>query len=159
MSKAPTPTEMSKGAKWQHKQRHKNSLRFYSRYGVLIKQYEVSLSQMLNDTLWPDHIQWQSSNGQTFYRTWPFTEFWEVSIKYLRRVWHADRGRSLLRTPGPVPLGLAYALLVETNHFSELVGIFTDYALRISLGTFSILLYLYYAQKIKIRVEFIKILP
>ena len=37
------------------------------------------------------------------------------------------------------PLGLAYVLLVETNHFSELVVTFTDYALRISLGTFSIL--------------------
>ena len=56
------------------------------------------------------------------------------------RVWHADRGRLLLRTPGPVPLGLAYVLFVETNFFSELVVIFPDYALRISLGTFSILL-------------------
>ena len=37
-----------------------SSLRkFYGRYGDLIKQYEVSLSQMLNDILWPDHIQWQ----------------------------------------------------------------------------------------------------
>ena len=35
---------------------------------------------------------------------------------------------------------LAIFLLVETNPFSELVVIFTDYALRISLGTFSILL-------------------
>ena len=43
---------------------------------------------------------------------------WEVSIEHLRRVWHADRGRLLLRTPGPVPLGLAYVLLVETNPFS-----------------------------------------
>ena len=63
-----------------------------------------------------------------------------VSIDLLRRVWHADRARLLLRTPGPVPLGLAYVLLVETNPFPELVVIFTDYALRISLGTFSILL-------------------
>ena len=70
----------------------------------------------------------------------PFTEFREVSIEHLQRVWHADRGRLLLRTPGPVPLGLAYVLLVETNPFSELVVIFPDYALRISLGTFSILL-------------------
>ena len=59
-----------------------------------------------------------------------------VSIKYLRRVLHADRERLLLRTPGPVPLGLAYILLVETNP----LPILTDYALRISLGTFSILL-------------------
>ena len=27
-----------------------------------------------------------------------------VSIEHLQRVWHADRGRLLLRTPGPVPL-------------------------------------------------------
>ena len=46
----------------------------------------------------------------------------------------------LFRSPCPVPLGLAYVLLVETNPFSELVVIFTKYALRISLGTFSILL-------------------
>ena len=38
----------------------KSSLRkFYGRYRGLIKQYEVSISQMLNDILWPDHIQWQ----------------------------------------------------------------------------------------------------
>ena len=65
----------------------------------------------------------------------------EFSIEHLRRVWHADRGRLLLRTPGPVRLGLAYVLLVETNPFSEFVVIFPDYSLRISLGTFSFLLY------------------
>ena len=27
-----------------------------------------------------------------------------VSIEHLQRVWHADRGLLLLRTPGPVPL-------------------------------------------------------
>ena len=27
-----------------------------------------------------------------------------VSIEHLQRVWHAERGRLLLRTPGPVPL-------------------------------------------------------
>ena len=70
--------------------------------------------------LWPDHIQWQHPTDQTLYRTRPFTEFWVVSIEYLRRVWHADRGRFLLRTPGPVPLGLAYILLVETNPFPNL---------------------------------------
>ena len=35
-------------------------------------------------------------------------------------MWHAHRGRLLLRTPGPVPLGLAYVLLVETNPFPNL---------------------------------------
>ena len=108
------------------KERLKSSLRkFYGRYGDFIKQYKVSLSQMLNDILWPDHIQWQPLTDQTLYRTRPFTEFWEVSIEHLRRVWHADRGRLLLRTPGPVLLGLAYAVLVEYNHFSELVVIFS----------------------------------
>ena len=77
--------------------------------------------QMLNDILWPDHIQWHPpTGGQTLYRTRPFTEFWVVSIEHLRRVWHADRGRLLLRKPGPVPLGLAYVLLVETNPFPNL---------------------------------------
>ena len=37
-------------------------------------------------------------------------------------------------------LGLAYVLLVETNPFLELVVIFPDCAIRISLGTFSIVL-------------------
>ena len=123
------------------KERLKSSLmKFYGRYGDLIKQYEVSFSQMLNEILWPDHIQLQPPSDQTLYRTRPFTGFWEVSIEHLRRVWLADRVRLLFRTPGPVPLGLAYVLLVETNLFSELVVIFTDYALRISLCTFSILL-------------------
>ena len=41
-------------------------------------------------------------------------------MEHFRRVWHADRGRLLLRTPGPVPLGLAYVLFVETNPFPNL---------------------------------------
>ena len=31
------------------------------------------------------------------------------------RVWHANRRRSLLPTPGPVPFGLERALFVETS--------------------------------------------
>ena len=91
-------------------------------------------------TFWSDHIQCQLPTDQTLYRTRPFIEFWEVSIEHLRRVWDADRGRFLLQTPGPVSLGLAYVLLVEINPFSELVVISSDYAFRISLSTFSILL-------------------
>ena len=107
------------------KERLKSSLRkFYGRYGVLIKQYKISLSQILNVILWPDHIQWQPPTDQTFYRTRPFIEFWVVSIEHLRRVWHAGRGRLLLRTPGPVPLGLAYVLLVESNSFPNLSSLF-----------------------------------
>ena len=86
--------------------------KFYGPHGDLIKQFEVSLSQMLNDILWPDHIQWQPPTDQTLYRTRPFTEFWEVSIEHLRLVWHADRGSLLLRTPGPVLLGLANILQI-----------------------------------------------
>ena len=42
-------------------ERLKSSLRkFYGRYGDLIKQYEVSLSQMLHDILGHDHIQWHT---------------------------------------------------------------------------------------------------
>ena len=67
-----------------------------------------------------DHIQWQPPTDQTLYRTRPFTEFWVVSIEHLRRVWHADRGRLLLRTPDPVPSGLAYVLLIETISFPNL---------------------------------------
>ena len=161
---------------------------------------------MLNDILWPDHIQWQPPTDQTLYRTRPSTEFWVVSIEHLRRVWHADRGRLLLRTPGPVPYGICKCSFVETTDtrlyitpvydtfswldflpnltlllnigfhgasatgvacrqgtltppdtrsrpfgtcicstcwdqsFSELVVILPDYAFRISLGTFSVLL-------------------
>ena len=103
------------------KERLKSSLRkFNGRYGDLIKQYEIYLSQMLKDILWPDYIRWQPPTDQTLYRTRPFTEFWVVSIEHLRRVWHADRERLLLRTPGPVPFGLAYVLLVETNPFPNL---------------------------------------
>ena len=99
-------TRLSNKLLWQGyaKERLKSSLRkFYGRYGDLIKQYEVSLSQMLNDILWPDRIQWQPPTDQTLYRSRPFTECWDQS-------------------------------------FSELVVILPDYALRISLGTFSILL-------------------
>ena len=40
------------------KERLKSSLRkFYGRYGDLIKQYEVPLSQMLHDILDDDHLQ------------------------------------------------------------------------------------------------------
>ena len=131
----------------------KSSFRkFDCRYGDLIKQNEVSLSQMLNDILWPDQIQWQSPTDQTWYRTRPFTEFWGFHRTFVTGL-HADSGRLLFRTPGPVPLGLAYVLLVETKPFSELVVIFRTmlfeypsvlsqfcFLLRTSLGTFSILL-------------------
>ena len=156
---------------------------------------------MLNDILWPDHIQWQPPTDQTLYRTRPFTEFWVVSMEHLRRVWHADRGRLLPLDTWSYPIWDLHFVPSNRNHttylwrlpnmtfltkftltnwrgfnriyatgvtcqqgtltppdtwsrpfgtcicstcwdqsFSELVVILPDYALRISLGNFSILL-------------------
>ena len=128
-----------------------------SRTGIRQGTLEIVIEEVLwsilgsYQTIWSfplTNVKWHSvtwlytmtTPNDNLYRTRPFTEFWVVSIEHLRWVWHADRGRLLLRAPGPVPLGLAYVLLVETNPFSELVVIFPDYVLRISLGTFSILL-------------------
>ena len=99
----------------------------------------IEIGNIIFDALWISYqtiwsfpltnVKWHSvtwpytmttPTDQTLYRTRPFTEFWVVSIEHLRRVWHADRGRLLLRTPGPVPLGLAYVLFVETNPFPNL---------------------------------------
>ena len=41
-------------------------------------------------------------NNISLYRARPFAELWEVYMEHLRRVWHADRGRLLLRRPDPV---------------------------------------------------------
>ena len=68
----------------------------------------------------PNVFKWRNNEPSEDVLFRPFTEFWVVSIEHLRRVWHADRGRLLLRTLGPVPLGLAYVLLVETNPFSNM---------------------------------------
>ena len=107
----------------------------YLLHFFLRRHFHLGAIVMLVNWYWQLHLKWT----KTLYRTRPFNESWEVSIEHLRRVWHADRGRLLLRTPRPVPLGLAYLLLVETNLLHELI--FPDYALRISLGTFSILLH------------------
>ena len=50
-------------------ERLKSSLRkCYGRYGDLIKQCEVPLLRMLNNILWPDHIQWQPTSDQILYK-------------------------------------------------------------------------------------------
>ena len=46
-----------------------------------------------------------------------FTYLREVSIEQLQRVWHANRGRLLLWTPGSVPLWDLQVFYVETNLF------------------------------------------
>ena len=70
-----------------------------------------------------------------YYWNRPFTESSEVSIEHLRRVGHADKGRSLVRTPGPVLFGTCICSTCCLNSFPGLVVIFPDYTLRISLGT------------------------
>ena len=98
------------------KARLRSSLRkFYGRYGDLIKQCEVPFSRMLHDNLDDDHLQWHPPLNRHYTNFWPyywsgpynwiwlFTLLREVSIDHLQRVQHANRGRFLLRTPGPVP--------------------------------------------------------
>ena len=89
------------------------------RYGDFIKRYEVPLSRILNGILQPDHIQTHPLPIRPSTKSLPY-RIMKVSIEYLRRMWHADRGRSLLRTPSPVPFGTCIYSLVETNPFPNL---------------------------------------
>ena len=66
------------------------------------------------------------------------TQIREVSIEHLQRVRLANRGRLLLRTPGPVPLGTCICSNVETIH-SWTCHVYGPFEFRTSLGT-SILL-------------------
>ena len=99
----------------------------YITFFSLTKYNDNPQSIKLSTNLWP------------FYRTRPFTELWEVFIEY---IWCGMGTGDAYSSRHMVPphLGLAYALLVETNPFSELVVIFPDNAIQTSLGTFSILL-------------------
>ena len=61
-------------------ERLKSSFRkFYGRYGDLIKQYEVSLSRMLNDILILDQ-QWHPNQSDFPPISWPFYRAWSSSI-------------------------------------------------------------------------------
>ena len=105
------------------KERLKSSLRkFYGRYGDLTKQYEVPLSRMLHDILDDDHIQWHPPLIGHYTNFWPLL-IWTLLpnltfyliVQGSQRVRHANRGRLLLRTPGPVPLWTCMCSNVETN--------------------------------------------
>ena len=61
-----------------------------------------------------------------------------VSIEHLQQSWQADRGRLLLRTPGPVPFGTCICSNVETI-LSWTCHVYGPFEFRTSLGT-SILL-------------------
>ena len=109
-----------------------------SRTGIRQGTLEIVIEEVLlsiwgsYQTIWSfplTNVKWHfvtrpytmsTSTDQTLYWTRPFTEFWVVSIENFRRLWNAEKGRLLLRTPGPVPLGLAYVLLVETSPFPNL---------------------------------------
>ena len=104
--------------------------------------YQAIWSSPLTNVKWHsviDHIQWQPPTDHTFYRTRPFTEFWEVSIEHMRRVWHADRGRYSSGHLVPSLWDLHMFYLMRPILFPNSSLIFPDYALRISLRTFSIL--------------------
>ena len=123
------------------KERLKSSLRkFYGRYGDLIKQYEVSLLT---------NVKWHSV-------TWPYTlttPYWSDLVpnstfyrilSCFHRTFATDVAcRQGTLTPPDTWSHLFGTCICSTcwdQSFSELVVILPDYALRISLGTFSILL-------------------
>ena len=118
------------------KERLKSSLRtFYGRYGDFIKQYEVSLSQMLNDILWPNHIHWQPLLIRLCTELDLFTEFWEICYGCGMASGNAYSSGHLV----PSLLDLHMFYLLREILFPNL-SYYPVYALRISLGTFSILL-------------------
>ena len=123
--------------------RLKSSLRkFYGRYGDLIKHYEVSLSQMLHDIL--GHDQW--SIDQTLHQfanllpNWTLLPIFTLLPNFggfhrtLQRVRLANRGRLLLRTPGPVPFGTCICSNVETILYWT-CHVYGPFEFRTSLGT------------------------
>ena len=123
------------------KERLKSSLRkFYGRYGDLIKHYEVSLSQMLHDILGHDHTPWQPqlirhyTNLRTYYRSGLLIPNFGGFHRTLQRVRLANRGRLLLRTPGPVPFGTCICSNVETI-LSWTCHVYGPFEFRASLGT------------------------
>ena len=129
-------------------ERLKSSLRkFFGRYRILSNN--VPLPRMLNDSLWPDHIQWQPPDDQTLYPTRPFTELWEVSIVHCNGfgMLTGDAYSSGHLVPSLWELHMFY--LLGPILFSELV-IFPDYALRISLGTFSSLLCMHLIESLRL---------
>ena len=113
--------------------------------------FMVDTGILSNKMKFPSH-KWHSM-------TWPYTmttPYWSDFVPNSTFYWILSDFHRTFATgvacrqgtltppePGPVPWGLAYVLLVENNPFSELFVIFPDYALRIFLGTFSILLISY----------------
>ena len=105
---------------------------------------------MLHDILGHRHLQLhpqlirQYTNVWSYYRTGPYYGFWpfyQISWGFhrtLQRVWLADRGRLLLRTPCPVPFGTCICFNVMTI-LSWSCHVYGPFEFRTSLST-SILL-------------------
>ena len=107
------------------RERLKSSLRkFYGRYGDLVKHYEVP-SPRCCVTFWDieiysDTLNWsdiapilEAITGPCF----QFSPYYQISGGFhrtLQRVRLANRGRLLLRTPGPVPFGTCICSNLET---------------------------------------------
>ena len=69
----------------------------------------------------------------TFYRLWHYYRI-QVSKGHLQRVWHVDRGRLLLWTPGPVPLWDLHVFLCRDQSLLNLSCLRT-FEFRTPLGT------------------------
>ena len=128
------------------RERLKSSLRkFYGRYGNLIN-YEVPLPNVTwhsgtwSSTVTPLTDQTYYTNFWTDHRTGPYYQFWpyyQISGGFhrtLQQVWLANRGRLLLRTPGPVPFGTCICSNVETI-LSWTCHVYGPFEFRTSLGT------------------------
>ena len=80
-----------------------------------------------------------------YYRTWLYYRFWHYYPNFggfhrtLQRVRLANRGRLLLRTPGPVPFGTCICSNVETI-LSWTCHVYGPFEFRTSLGTFILLI-------------------
>ena len=85
----------------------------------------------------------------TYHRTGPYYQFWhnyQISGGFhrtLQRVRLANRGRLLLRTPGPVPFGTCICSNVETI-LSWTCHVYGTFEFGISLGTSILLTHNYY---------------
>ena len=66
-----------------------------------------------------------NTNPCPHYRTRPYTELWKVSLEHLRRMWHTDKGRLLLGTPGPVPLWTCIRSSCWEQSFFPILSLFS----------------------------------
>ena len=129
---------------------HRPSGSFMVDIGISSNIMKSPSPKMLHDILGHGHLQWHPkliryyTNFWTYHRTGPYYQFWPYNHisggfhRTLQRVRLANRGRLLLRTPGPVPFGTCIFPKVETI-LSWTFHVYGPFEFRTSLGT-SILL-------------------